>query len=94
MMVLDSEFRKLLERELSKSLQIIAKENTDCKEIWECTHEDDFLYGWHMGRADDFCRNQFFLHYHKAPKNDDIKEIQKILFKHAKNFREQLETSN
>jgi len=43
-MVLDSEFSKLLERELSKSLQIIAKENSDFKEIWECTHEDDFLY--------------------------------------------------
>jgi len=74
-MVLDSEFSKLLERELNKSLQIIGKENTDFKEIWECTHEDDFLYGWHMGKADDFCRNQFFLHYHKAPEKDDVKEI-------------------
>jgi len=78
-MVLDSEFRKLLERGLSKSLQIIGKENIDFKEIWECDHKDDFLYGWHMGRADDFGWNQFFLHYHKAPEKDDMKVILKIL---------------
>ncbi len=93
-MVLYSEFRKLLERELGKSLEIISKENTDFKQIWKCTYENDFFYGWHMGRADDFCRNQFFLHYHKAPEKEDVKEIQEILFKHAKDFREQLETSD
>ena len=48
MMVLDSKFRKLLERGLDKSLEIISKENTDFKEIWKYGHEDDFY------------RNQFF----------------------------------
>ena len=48
MMVLDSKFRKLLERGLDKSVEIISKENTDFKEIWKCGHEDDFY------------RNQFF----------------------------------
>jgi hypothetical protein len=89
-MVLDSEFCKLLERELNKSLEIISKENIDFKEIWRCGNQFDFLYGWHMGRVDDFCRNQFFLHYHKAPEKVDLKEIQEIIFRHAKDFREQL----
>ena len=57
------------------------------KEIRKCTNEDDFLYGWYMCRSDDFCRNQFFLHYHKAP---DEKEIHDILLNHAKDFRDQL----
>ena len=91
-MVLESKFRKLLESELNKSLKIINKENKDFKDIWKCTNEDDFLYGWHMGRADDFCTNQFFLHYHKAPEKDDLKEIQEILFRYAKDFRKQLKT--
>lgn len=92
-MVLDSKFRKLLERELNKSLEVISKENIDFKQIWKCVHADDFLYGWHMGRVDDFCRNQFFLHYHKAPEKEDLKEIQEIMFRHAKDFREQLKNS-
>ena len=60
MMVLDSKFRKLLERGLGKSLEIISKENTGFKEIWKCTHEDDFFMASTLGGADDFYRNQFF----------------------------------
>ena len=89
-MVLDLEFRKLLEKELLKSIDFSQRQNIDFKEIWKCTNDDDFLYGWYMGRADDFCRNQFFLHYHKAPDEKDVKEIQDILLNHAKDFREQL----
>ena len=89
-MVLESKFRNLLERELSKSLETVNKEN-DLKKIWNCTHDDDFLYGWYMGRADDFCRNQFFLHYHRAPEKEDMKEIREILLIHAKDFRNQKE---
>jgi hypothetical protein len=89
-MVLDLEFRKLLENELLKSIDFSQRQNMDFKEIWKCTNDDDFLYGWHMGRADDFCRNQFFLHYHKTPDEKDVKEIQGILLNHAKDFREQL----
>jgi hypothetical protein len=88
-MVFDLEFRKLLEKELLKSIDFSQRQNMDFKEIWKCTNDDDFLYGWHMGRADDFCRNQFFLHYHKAPDEKDVKEIQDILLNHAKDFREQ-----
>jgi hypothetical protein len=89
-MVLESKFRNLLERELSKSLETVNKEN-DLKKIWNCTHDDDFLYGWYMGRADDFCRNQFFLHYHRVPEKEDMKEIREILLIHAKDFRNQKE---
>ena len=62
----------------------------DFKEIWKCANEDDFLYGWYMGRADNFCRNQFFLHYHKTSSEMEANAIQGILLNHAKNFREQL----
>ena len=89
-MALESKFRNLLERELNKSLETVNKEN-DFKKIWNCTHDDDFLYGWYMGRADDFCRNQFFLHYHRAPEKKDMKEIQEILLLHAQDFRNQKE---
>lgn len=89
-MVLDLEFRNLLERELRKSIDFCFKQNMVFKEIWNCTNEDDFLYGWYMGRSDDFCRNQFFLHYHKAPDEKEAKEIQEILLNHAKDFRDQL----
>ena len=89
-MVLDLEFRKLLERELQKSINFSSKQNMNFKEIWKCSNEYDFLYGWHIGRSDDFCRNQFFLHYHKAPDEKEAKEIQDILLYHAKDFRDQL----
>jgi len=39
----------------------------------------------------DFCRNQFFLHYHKAPDEKEAKEIHDILLNHAKDFRDQLD---
>jgi len=89
-MVLDLGFHKLLEREIRKSIDFSFKQNKDFKEIWKCTNEDDFLYGWYMGRSDDFCRNQFFLRYHKAPDEKEAKEIQDILLNHAKDFRDQL----
>ena len=78
-MALDLEFRRLLERKLQKSIDFTFKQNMNFKEIWKCTNEDDFLYGWYMGRSDDFCRNQFFLHYHKAPDEKEAKEIHDIL---------------
>ncbi len=90
-MVLDLEFRRLLERELRKSIVSTFKQNMDFKKMWNCTNEDDFLYGWYMGRSDDFCRNQFFLHYHKAPDEKEAKEIHDILLNHAKDFRDQLD---
>ena len=89
-MTLDLEFSRLLERELQKSLDFTFKQNMDFKDKWNCTSDGDFLYGWHMGRSDDFCRNQFFLHYHKAPDEKEAKEIQDILLHHAKDFRDQL----
>ena len=89
-MVLDLEFRSLLEIELRKSLEVISKENIGIKEIWNCPNEDDFLYGWYMGRSDDFCRNQFFLHYHKVPDEKEAKEIRDILLNYAKDFRDRL----
>ena len=49
-MVLDLEFRGLLERELRKSIVFTFKQNMDFKKMWNCTNEDDFLYGWYMGR--------------------------------------------
>jgi len=55
---------------------------------------DNKLLQTNSGSAFMSSFNQFFLHYHKAPEKDDMKEIQKILFKHAKDFREQLETSD
>ncbi len=36
-------------------------------------------------------RNQFFLHYHKAPDEKEAKEIHDILLNHAKDFRDQLD---
>ena len=89
-MALNLEFRNLLERELRKTINFSFEQNMAFKEIWNCTNEDDFLYGWYMGRSDDFCRNQFFLHYHKAPDEKEAKEIQEILLNHAKDFRDQL----
>jgi len=89
-MVLDLEFRRLLERELQKSIDFTFKQNMDFKKMWNCTNEDDFLYGWHMGRSDDFCRNQFFLRHHKAPDEREVKEINDILLNYAKDFRDQL----
>jgi len=90
-MVFDLEFRRLLERELQKSIYFTFKQNMDFREIWKCKNESDFLYGWYMGRSDDFCRNQFFLHYHKAPDENESKEIHDILLNHAKDFRVQLD---
>jgi len=89
-MVFDLEFRRLLERELQKSIDFTFKQNMNFQEIWKCKDESDFLYGWHMGRSDDFCRNQFFLHYHRAPDENEAKEIHDILLDHAKDFRDQL----
>ena len=89
-MALDLEFRNLLERELRKSVDFCFEQNMAFKEIWNCTNEDDFLYGWYMGRSDDFCRNQFFLRHHKAPDEKEGKEIHDILLNHAKDFRDQL----
>ena len=90
-MVFDLEFRRLLERELQKSIYFTFKQNMDFREIWKCKNESDFLYGWHMGRSDDFCRNQFFLHCHEAPDENEAKEIHDILLNHAKDFRDQLD---
>ncbi len=44
-----------------------------------------------VGRSDDFCRNQFFLHYHKTFDENEAKEIHDILLNHAKDFRDQLD---
>lgn len=89
-MTLDIEFRKLLETELEKTLKEIPRNDTDLSKIWNCKHEDDFLYGWHLGKAEDFCTNQYFIYYHKTPSREDKDEIQGILFLHAKDFRDRL----
>ena len=59
-MTLDVKFRQLLQRELEKTLDRIAQDKkSNLSKIWQCTNEDDFLYGWHLGKVDDFCLNQF-----------------------------------
>ena len=90
-MALDIEFRQLLQRELEKTLDKIEEnKKSDLSKIWLCKNEDDFLYGWHLGRVDDFCYNQYFIHYHKTPSKEDREEIQGILVLHAKDFRDRL----
>lgn len=90
-MALDAEFRQLLQRELGKTLDRIAQDKeSNLSKIWQCQNDWDFLYGWHMGKVDDFCLNQYFIHYHKTPTNEDRDEIQGILLIHAKDFRDRL----
>lgn len=90
-MVLDVEFRQLLQRELEKTLdRVIHDKESDLSKIWQCQNDGDFLYGWHMEKVDDFCLNQYFVHYHKTPTNEDRDEIQDILLVHAKDFRNRL----
>ena len=89
-MALDTEFRRLLEYELEKTLDVMDKDS-EFSTIWGCKSSEDFLYGWHMAKADDFCTNQYFAKYHKNPDKDDRKEIQGILFLHAKDFRDRLQ---
>ncbi len=90
-MALDVEFRQLLQRELEKTLDRIIEDNkSDFSKIWQCENENDFLYGWHLGKADDFCMNQYFIHYHKTPTNEDRDEIRGMLLLHAKDFRDKL----
>ena len=43
-------------------------------------NQDDFLYGWYLAKADDFCTNQYFTRYHITPSQEDRDEIQGILF--------------
>ncbi|MBS1267427.1 MAG: hypothetical protein MAG458_00127 [Nitrosopumilus sp.] len=90
-MALDVKFRQLLQNELEKTLsRIIQDKNSKLSNIWKCKNEDDFLYGWHLGKADDFCLNQYFIHYHKTPTKEDLDEIQGMLFLHANDFRRKL----
>lgn len=90
-MALDIEFRQLLQKELEKTLdRIIQDKKDDFSKIWQCKNEDDFLYGWHLGKVDDFCLNQYFIYYHKTPTREDREEIQGILLVHAKDFRDRL----
>lgn len=90
-MVLDVEFRQILQRELEKTLDRIAQDKeSNLSKIWQCNNDDDFLYGWHMGKVDDFCLNQYFIHYHKTPNSEDRDEIQGILLVHSKDFRDRL----
>lgn len=45
-MVLDVEFRQLLQRELEKTLNKINEyKKDDLSKVWQCENEDDFLYG-------------------------------------------------
>ena len=91
LMVLDVKFRKLLEKELEKILYSAIKEkNMKVKDIWKCSNQNDFLYGWYLAKADDFCINQYFTHYHKSPNQDDRDEIQGILFLHSKDLRDKI----
>ena len=90
-MVLDVGFRQLLQRELEKTLNKINEyKKDDLSKVWQCDNEDDFLYGWHMGKVDDFCVNQYFVYYHKSPTKEDEEEIQGILLVHSKDFRDKL----
>ena len=90
-MALDIEFRQLLQRELGKTLDRITEDKkTNFSKIWQCKNEEDFLYGWHLGKVDDFCLNQYFIHYHKTPTDEDRDEIQVILLVHSKDFRDRL----
>jgi hypothetical protein len=90
-MTLDIEFRQLLQRELEKTLdRIVEDKKLNISQIWQCKNEDDFLCGWYLGKIDDFCLNQYFIHYHKTPTNEDISEIQGMMFLHAKDLRGKL----
>ena len=91
-MALDIEFRKLLEVELEKTLNNIPNEKIpNITSIWNCESENDFLYGWHMAKVDDFCTNQFFAKFHKNPTVEDKREIQGILFLHGKDYLDKLQ---
>jgi hypothetical protein len=90
-MALDIKFRQRLQNELGKTLSIITKnKNSKSSKIWKCKNDDDFLYGWHLGKVDGFCLNQYFIHYHKTPTKEDLDEIQGMLFLHANDFRRKL----
>ena len=91
-MGLDIEFRQMLQRELEKTLEKIETyKKDDLSQIWNCKSNQDFLYGWHLGKVDDFCMNQYFAKYHKIPTKEEKDEIQGILLVHAKDFRDNLE---
>ena len=91
-MTLDVEFRNMIQRELEKVLDSVSLEKKSrIKRAWSCENENDFLYGWHMGKSDDFCINQYFTRYHRVPNKEDKDEIQGILFLHSKDLRDKLQ---
>lgn len=84
-MALDVKFRQLLQGELAKTLDKITEDRkSNFSKTWRCKNEEDFLYEWHLGKVDDFCLNQYFIHYHKTPTNADKDEIRGILLVHAR----------
>jgi len=84
-----------VQRELGKTLdRIIEDKKSDLSKIWQCANEDDFLYGWHLGKVDDFCLNQYFVHYRKTPTSEDKDEIQGMILLHALDFRDRLTRHN
>ncbi len=88
-MTLDVEFHQLMQRELEKTLaRVIHDKKSDISKTWQCKNYGDFLYGWHMGKIDDFSLNQYFIYYHKTPTNEDQDKIQGILLVHANDFRD------
>ena len=90
-MTLNVKFRQLLQMELEKTLERIEQDKKyNFSSIWQCKNEDDFLYGWHLGKVDDFCLNQYFIQYNKTPSKEDRDEIQGMLLIHAKDFRDRL----
>ena len=90
-MALEIQFRQILQKELEKTLGMIETyKKDDLSKIWNCINNKDFLYGWHLGKVDDFCINQYFLKYHKTPTKEEKDEIQGILLVHAKDFKDRL----
>jgi len=92
-MVLDPEFRKMVEEFVKISLEAldnIQKESKIFRQIWKFEHEPDFFYGQIVGRIEGHAQGIYFERFKHLLSYDELNEIKEIIEIHSKEMREKI----
>ena len=91
-MVLDEQFRKLMEETIESELEAISKYPKDpaSKTFWEYDNQFDFEYGWHIGYLEAMFFTSYLQMRKKVPDRSEELEIKQTIASHSREIKKLL----
>ena len=68
----------------------MSKDNNNFQKDWNCTSENDFLYGWHSGRTDWYFYWLFETEFGRPPNEEEYGQMRDIIFLMSGQLRDAL----